>query len=128
MYNIINTVFILAYSICESVGCIIVNAGIKILQIMNYYCDNAVEACEGVACPKISLKIYPFNEFIYVRLINTYSGKVKRDTKGQLLSTKGEHHGIGLENVENVLKNYNGHLQISFQNDLCEVEIMLNGS
>ena len=75
---------------------------------------------------QINLKIYPFNEFIYVQLSNTFTGEMKWDGKGKPVSGKGEQHGIGLENVEKVLMKYNGNMQFSVEEDIFEVEIMLN--
>lgn len=99
---------------------------IDITTIFGNILDNAVEACETSVKKQINLKIYPFNEFIYVQLSNTFTGEMKWDGKGKPVSGKGEQHGIGLENVEKVLMKYNGNMQFSVEEDIFEVEIMLN--
>lgn len=99
---------------------------IDITTIFGNILDNAVEACEKAVEKQISLKVYPFNEFIYVQLSNTFLGEVEWNGKGKPISNKGEQHGIGLENVEKVLMNYNGNIQFSVEYDIFVVEIMLN--
>ena len=99
---------------------------IDITTVFGNILDNAVEACEISVKKQINLKIYPFNEFIYVQLSNTFAGEMKWDGKEKPVSGKGEQHGIGLENVEKVLMKYNGNMQFSVEEDIFAVEIMLN--
>ena len=88
--------------------------------------DNAIEACEKADEKQISLKIYPFNQFVYIQLTNSFDKKIKYDKKGRPLSDKGKYHGIGLENVENVVRDYNGHIQFTAEEQIFFVEIMFS--
>lgn len=101
---------------------------IDITTIFGNILDNAIEACENTKEKMLSLKIYPFNDFVYVQVRNTFEGEIRWDKKGKPLSGKGEGHGIGLENVENVLKEYHGEIQFSVEEQQFVVEIMFSQS
>lgn len=99
---------------------------IDITTVFGNILDNAIEACEKTNDKELSLKIYPFNDFVYVEVINSFCGDIKWDKKGHPMSLKGEGHGIGLENVEKVLQDYNGNIQYSLMKEKFVVEIMFS--
>lgn len=99
---------------------------IDITTIFGNVLDNAIEACQKEKEKNIGLTICPFNDFVYVQVSNTFSGKVKWDAKGKPVSMRGEGHGIGLENVEKVLREYNGSIQFSLAEEQFVVEMMFN--
>ena len=99
---------------------------IDITTLFGNILDNAVEACEKSLDKQIHLKIYPFNGLIYVQLSNSFEGKIVWDVHGKPLSSKGEQHGIGLENVEKVVHSYNGNIEFSEDGKRFIVEIMMS--
>lgn len=99
---------------------------IDITTLFGNLLDNAVEACENAEEKRIFLKIHPFNGFTYIQISNTFSGEVRRDINGRPISNKGRHHGIGLENVEKVLKEYNGSIQFLIENQIFMAEAMFS--
>ena len=99
---------------------------IDVTTIFGNILDNAIEACEEAKERKISLKISPFNGLIYVHLSNTYEKEILWNNRGRPLSTKGEQHGIGLENVEKVLQDYNGNIQYAVSQGQFIVEMMFS--
>lgn len=99
---------------------------IDITTVFGNLLDNAVEACEKAEVKQMKLEILPFNGLIFVRLSNTFSGKIVWDGSGKPISNRGEQHGIGLENVEKVLKKYNGTIQLSVQENIFVAEIIIS--
>lgn len=99
---------------------------IDITTIFGNILDNAIDASKKADRKEIVLKVHPFNEFIYIQLSNRFSGKIKWSTKGRPLTSKGEQHGIGLENVEKVLRDYNGNMEFSVNEQIFTVEIMIS--
>ena len=99
---------------------------IDITTLFGNILDNALEACEKTNEKELSLKVYPFNKLVYIQLSNSFHEKIKWSAKGRPLSAKGEHHGIGLGNVENVLKDYNGSIQFTVEEQTFSVEIMIS--
>ncbi|MDD6626862.1 MAG: ATP-binding protein [Lachnospiraceae bacterium] len=99
---------------------------IDITTIFGNLLDNAVEACEASEEKKIQLKIHPFNGLIYMKISNTYINDIQWDEKGRPVSNKGRDHGIGLENVEQTLREYHGSLQMSAKDQVFTTEVMFN--
>lgn len=99
---------------------------IDVTTIVGNLLDNAVEACEKAKNRHIILKMHPFNGFTCLQISNTYAGEIKWDGKGRPISKKGQGHGIGLENVEKVLKNYNGAMQLIQEDAMFMVKIIFN--
>lgn len=100
---------------------------IDITTIFGNLLDNAVEACTGMEKGHIVLEAGSFNGLIYVQLSNSFSGKLRWDSRGFPLSNKGEQHGIGLKNAEKILKKYNGSMEFSAVEDMFTVKILLSG-
>lgn len=98
-----------------------------ITTIFGNLLDNAVEACKKTEKGRITLEINPFNGLVYVELSNSFSGELRLDARGFPLSDKGEHHGIGLRNVEKSLKKYNGSMEFSIEDGMFVVKILFSG-
>lgn len=99
---------------------------IDITTLFGNILDNAMEACKNAKDKMVCLKIYPFNGLVYVQLSNTYEKEIYCNEGGRPLSLKGEQHGIGLENVEKVLQDYNGDIEYIVSKELFTVEIMFS--
>lgn len=63
---------------------------------------------------------------LFIRVRNSYDNAIKR--KGEIyITTKKEKriHGIGLQNVKNVVDTYKGDMQISDKDNIFDVKIIL---
>lgn len=101
--------------------------------ILGNLLDNAIEACEKInENKKISLVIrYKCNN-IFISIENTYNGKLGKaegDNEQSALpkTTKGDfiHHGIGLQNVKNIVSKYNGDMSWSADSKIFRVDILI---
>lgn len=99
---------------------------IDITTVFGNILDNAVAACEKSKEKQIKLKISPFNGFVFVQLSNTFAGEIIWDGKGLPVTQKGDKHGFGLENVEKVVKEYCGEVQLQAQKNVFTIEIIFN--
>lgn len=99
---------------------------IDITTIFGNILDNAIEACSKAEEKLLCLQICPFNEMIYVQLTNTYTGELMWNASGRPITQKGTGHGIGLENVENTLRKYNGSMECSEKDNQFSMEIMFS--
>jgi hypothetical protein len=92
--------------------------------------DNAIEACNRISDGNKEIKISFIknqNALIFV-IKNTTDGKLKRN--GQLFySSKRspETIGIGLENIYNTVRKYNGIVSVKHENNIFELSFMLQG-
>lgn len=99
---------------------------VDITTVFGNILDNAVSACEKSEEKLIKLRISPFNGFVFVQLSNTFAGEITWDGKRMPVTQKGGMHGIGLENVEKVVKEYCGEVQIQVKKNIFTIEIMFN--
>ena len=92
--------------------------------------DNAIEAC--VALPeeierKITIQTFINNNVLMLSFINPVSGP-KKLSGGELPKTTKKDikvHGIGLKNVRDIAKKYNGRLNLSMKNGFFNADVLL---
>lgn len=92
--------------------------------------DNALEACAQVPAHKarfIAFHAECRNGFLVIRCKNTYSGVLREDRHGRLLSTKQDTrvHGFGLSQMTAVAHKYRSILDISYTADTFTVQTAL---
>lgn len=95
---------------------------LDITTIFSNLLDNALEACEKQDDFFILLKGEYIHDFIIVKLQNPYSGHYELGH-----STKRGHDGLGLENVRQTLKRYDGELEIESQDNMFTVTLVFPG-
>lgn len=100
---------------------------IEVTTVFGNLLDNAIEGCNRAASKekKINMKLNMYNDFIVVNITNT-SDFVSKWSNGKPVSHKGEKHGIGLINVENVVDKYNGNLILEEKEGLFICNIIFN--
>lgn len=99
---------------------------IDLTIIITNLLDNAIEAARKVDNNSyIKLKINKFNDFVVIRLINSIKNIPDEIEKGIFKSNKEKHQGIGLINVEKVLKKYDGNLRINYDEKIFKVNMVI---
>ncbi len=88
--------------------------------------ENATEACLSEGHPLITVRGKLDGNQIFFKVINTFTGKLKRAPNGLYLSTKHEGRGIGLRSVRSIVGDYNGILKIDNSDGLFSVSMLLN--
>lgn len=87
--------------------------------------DNAIEASKEVLEEKIiTLKIDKFNQFIVINIINNISKMPVKDKK-YFKSSKKNHKGLGIQNVNIALEKYEGNMRIDYDNKTFKVNIII---
>lgn len=100
---------------------------IEVTTVFGNLLDNAIEACLKVSKKRfIGMRLDTYNDFVVVHIENSTCGN-KRWNNGRPVSTKGKSHGIGLMNVENIIKKYNGSIMLEEKNDVFRCSIIFNG-
>lgn len=83
---------------------------VEVTTVFGNLLDNAIEACQRVVGSRyINLKLDTYNGFTAINLINSMCDNEKWG-RGKTISVKGKNHGIGLINVEKIVKKYNGNM------------------
>ena len=88
--------------------------------------ENAIVAAENSERKWLSLWVYYKKGMLFIEIKNSYNQILKK-RGNSYLSTKEEvgEHGIGLQNVSKVVSNYHGSMQISDENSIFDVKIIL---
>lgn len=98
--------------------------------------DNAIEACQSIAKNKerkINFKMHITEEILRIEVKNTKleSKIIENEKFTGRYTTKGdnENHGYGLGNVEFVVKQHNGNMEISDLGDefIINIDLPING-
>lgn len=103
-------------------------AGMDLNTILTNLMDNAFEECIGndLEHNEIELNICQMNHFIIFNISNSCQNAPV--LKGQqYLSLKVSHMGLGLNNVMNAAANYDGTMNINYENQRFTVQITFFG-
>ena len=87
--------------------------------------DNAIEACDEVTDKKvISVKMCRINDFLYIDMMNSFSGKIIQKN-GKFKSTKANHKGYGMTSIQMAIEKYNGYMVTERKDDIFISEIVI---
>lgn len=83
--------------------------------------DNALDACGALEkeARKISLQLRLHNGMLFYRITNPY-------LESHLHRKRNQFHGYGLKNVRECVKRNNGTMEVSAENNIFEVSILIN--
>lgn len=99
---------------------------IEVTTIFGNLLDNAMEACESVEKNKyIKIKLDKYHDFIVIKISNS-TMPIDKWHMGKPVSKKGRNHGIGLINVENVIKKYHGSMVLEEHDQEFSCKIIFN--
>jgi len=93
--------------------------------------DNAIEAClkAGSESPVIELRMYIKANYLIIKAENTKSGEVafNKQSMQYKYTTKAdkENHGFGLNNIQRVVDQYKGLLNLEDTGDVFKVHIAI---
>jgi len=95
--------------------------------------DNVLEAVAMVKEKKVTLVIEYSRESLYIQVDNTFDGIVKyakaKNDEQRIVTRKDEtkegEHGHGLKNILRSVKKYCGHMDISHEDNIFSVTILL---
>lgn len=90
--------------------------------------DNALEALKKVDWEQriLTIKIVFSQERLIGRITNTYCGEIhQKDDKILTSKKEKQKHGYGLNNVEKIIKKYNGYMEIDYANWEFRVDFII---
>ena len=99
---------------------------VDICTILGNLLDNSIEACTLIKGYKfINLKITSRNSSLIITISNNTNGYVN-EVNGKFFTTKNNPiSGIGLIQVDNVIKKYNGYINRKHENNIFITYIMI---
>ncbi len=99
---------------------------IDITTLFSNLLDNAIDAAAASTQKEISLRISSTHNFISITLRNSANQSPIREG-ASFRSSKKNHEGLGLKNIERVIDQYKGDVQYEWQDSYFTTRIMLTG-
>lgn len=88
--------------------------------------DNALEALERVEDKYLYINLKYQKGILIVRVYNSFDGKLRKQGKRYLTNKADkENHGLGLQNVLEIVEKYDGESNIQTTNRLFKVDLIL---
>lgn len=91
--------------------------------------DNAIEAVRALDehDRKISLLIRTDQTALYLEISNPFKGEPHRDRDGNFLTAKADklRHGLGLKEVKEIVRKYEGHMETGTEKNTFSVKILV---
>ncbi len=105
---------------------------VELSSILGNIWNNSIEAGERLIIsdptehPYIYFYIKPYQNMILIHIENNYDGVIKGSIDGDILSVKqGKGHGLGIRLVKELVEKADGVLQITSDNKIFSVHIMI---
>lgn len=105
---------------------------VDLSSILGNIWNNSIEAGERLIIsdptehPYIYFYIKPYQNMILIHIENNYDGVIKGSIDGDILSVKqGKEHGLGIRRVKELVEKADGVLQITSDNKIFSVHIMI---
>lgn len=105
---------------------------VELSSILGNIWNNSIEAGERLIIsdptehPYIYFYIKPYQNMILIHIENNYDGVIKGSIDGDILSVKqGKEHGLGIRRVKEHVEKADGVLQITSDNKIFSVHIMI---
>lgn len=88
---------------------------------------NAVEALEKMDKGRLDFNIEQGKEYLYIKVENSYDGKIITDKNGNVVTSKNDkkNHGIGILNIKEIVKKYNGRYVVETNKDTYCTKVYL---
>ena len=88
--------------------------------------DNAIEAMEQIKDRFLEIRIQYDRGILGIQVKNTFDGKVNKQGESLLTRKKQQAlHGIGMQNISDVVDKYGGWKSINIDENIFEVQIVL---
>lgn len=105
---------------------------VELSSMLGNIWNNSIEAGERLLVsdptehPYIYFYIKPYQNMILIHIENNFDGMLKGKVDGDILSTKqGKEHGLGIRRVKELVEKADGVLQITSENNVFSVHIMI---
>lgn len=98
----------------------------ELAVILGNLLDNAIEAAMQTKEQYLHFQMEEEKGVLYIHVANRYCGELA-EKDGRFLSTKtgGGKHGFGLKNVRDIVEKNHGALDIRYDNEMFEVDVVL---
>ena len=108
-------------------------SGLRKAELIDRLCETAESAdskkaaAENSENKEIDVRIVYVKNKLKITVKNYYTGKIKKDTGGNFISTKSDtkNHGIGLQSVTRIVDAYGGVMEVRTDHSVFQVDIII---
>lgn len=93
--------------------------------ILGNLMDNAIEASERIENPSIKIDITYKMNCLFIKIVNNCCIKQKAEMNSHTSKKDKINHGYGLVNVRNAVEKYHGNMNISYEGNTYNTEVIL---
>lgn len=93
--------------------------------ILGNLIENAIEASARSEEKWLFIEIFYEKGMLFINIRNSFSHELNVQDKGFVSTKQEQGHGIGLKNVEKMVENYHGTMEISNTENSFEVDVIL---
>ena len=94
--------------------------------ILNNLLSNSIEALKNVSDKKMDIDIKYAKSLLCIQIANTFDGKLNiKDKRIYTRKSKTSEHGIGLKNVERIVKKYGGNCVYEVNREIFNIKTIL---
>lgn len=99
---------------------------VDLMIVLGNLLDNAIEAVAKLEDRTVELRMKAGNGNFFIEVENGFFGEIE-ESGGRIRTTKEnkKKHGIGIENIKNVVKKYDGCMEVTHDNGIFHVKIMM---
>lgn len=94
-----------------------------LVSIFSNLLDNAIQATKKCPNKSITMNIGKNHNYTMIQISNPYQ-TINMQQNSTLKSTKPNHQGVGLSNVQTIVDQNDGHMQIHTENQIFKVTIL----
>lgn len=98
---------------------------IDMVTIIGNILDNAIYAIQSTHPQWLHIKTKYEKNMLLIKVSNPYTGALKMSQGQYLTQKKGNNHGLGLGSVKTAAENYNSNVEITHDNNIFTVSIVL---
>lgn len=97
----------------------------EINSILGNLLENAIEAAAQSNEKKIQMRMHVTKGVLYIIIINSYDGIVKKKGTKYISRKGGDYHGWGLSNVQEMLRRRKGTMKIQYDEKNFRVDVLV---
>lgn len=84
--------------------------------------DNALE--NAISNTQVDFNLKYNAGMLHISMSNLFEGKIKK-VDGNIVSRKGENHGLGLDNIKRIVEKYDGTMVMECDGGQFDVDVIM---
>ena len=97
----------------------------RVCAVISNLFDNAIEACEHLSAPEISVTVRQKGYYIHIACKNTVDHDVLKENATLTTTKNTRYHGTGLQVIQKIVETYDGIIDFQMEGMTFTVDVLL---